>query len=128
MAQISNFQPSTSDVGLLLSPRNGDKYQYGSRGVPPFPGVFKYAYLKGKVNKRVDNCLVNLLKYVRDKYVDRLIKLTKGKNNHRQHLINDRHKRSLSLPTDKITETNDSTWDVLSEDNEISHNISHVKR
>ena len=45
--------------------------------VEAFHHVFKYAYLKGKVNKRVDNCLVNLLKFVRDKYFERLIKLTK---------------------------------------------------
>lgn len=47
--------------------------------VEAFHRVFKYSYLKGKVNKRVDNCLMNLLKYVRDKYFERMIKLTKGK-------------------------------------------------
>ena len=41
--------------------------------------VFKRLYLGGKVNKRVDRCLVNLTKYVWDKGFDRLIRLTKGK-------------------------------------------------
>ena len=32
-----------------------------------FHRVFKYKYLKGKVKKRVDKCLVNLIKFSRDK-------------------------------------------------------------
>ena len=40
--------------------------------------VFKYKYLKGIVNRRVDKCLVNLLKFSRDKVSERISKLTKG--------------------------------------------------
>ena len=54
--------------------------------------------LKGKVNKRLDNCIFNLLKYVRDKTFDRLIKEAKGKSTYRVNMIHDRHLRSLSLP------------------------------
>ena len=43
-----------------------------------FHRAFKYNYLKGKTNKRNDSCLVNLLKYVRDKSFSRFIKLTRG--------------------------------------------------
>ena len=56
--------------------------------------------LKGKVNKRLDNCIFNLLKYVRDKTFDRLIKEAKGKSTDRVNMIHDRHLRSLSLPVE----------------------------
>ena len=62
--------------------------------VEAFHRVFKYNYLKGKYNKRVDNCLVNLMKYTRDKLFERLIKLTKGKSTSKLKLIQDRHNRS----------------------------------
>ena len=44
-----------------------------------FHRVLKYVYLKGTVNKRMDNCIHTLLKYSRDKAFDRLAKLEKGK-------------------------------------------------
>ena len=37
-----------------------------SVSVEAFHGIFKYGYLKGKVNKRLDNCTLNLLIYVQD--------------------------------------------------------------
>ena len=66
--------------------------------VEAFHRVFKRLYLKGKVNKRVDNCLVNLMKYSRDMGFDRLIKMTKGKLTYRAHMISERHVQSLHLP------------------------------
>ena len=35
-----------------------------------FLRVFKYKYLKGKLNKRVDKCFLNLIKFNRDKIFD----------------------------------------------------------
>ena len=63
--------------------------------VEAFHRVFKYGYLKGKVNKRLDNCILNLLRYFRDKTFDRLIKVTKGKSTNRVNMIHDRHLQSL---------------------------------
>ena len=62
--------------------------------VEAFHQVFKYNYLKGKVNKRVDNCLNSLLQYMRDKAFDRAIKFTKGRSAHKMKLIEDRHNKS----------------------------------
>lgn len=56
-----------------------------------FHRVFKRNYLKGKVNKRVDKCLVNLIQFVRDKAFDRMIKITKGKLTYRLNNIHKRH-------------------------------------
>ena len=84
--------------------------------VEAFHRVFKYCYLKGKVNKRVDNCLVNLQKYTRDKTFERVIKLTKGKSTHRLKLIHDRHNKSKALTMDNIERVDDSKWRVNSTD------------
>ena len=63
--------------------------------VEAFHRVLKYGYLKGKVNKRLDNCILNLLRYFRDKTFDRLIKVTKGKSTNRVNMIHGRPLRSL---------------------------------
>ena len=44
---------------------------------------------KTRQNKRVDNCLLNLLKFVRDKYFESHMKLTKGKCNYKMRMIQD---------------------------------------
>ena len=50
--------------------------------VEAFHKVFKYQYSKGKTNKRLDNCQLNLFKYVRDDTFHCLIKLTMKKLQH----------------------------------------------
>ena len=55
--------------------------------VKAFHRVFKYQYLKGKYNKRVDKCLL-ALRYDRDKPFGRIIKLAIGKTTHKIHTIN----------------------------------------
>ena len=50
-------------------------------GCRRIPSGNEYCYLKGKVNKRVDNCLIALLDYIRDKSFDRLKKNDKGRIN-----------------------------------------------
>ena len=62
-----------------------------------FHKVFKYHYLKGKYNKRVDTCLVNRIKFNRDKTYECLIKLTKGKSTQRMKMMNERHRPSVEM-------------------------------
>ena len=92
--------------------------------VEAFHRVFKYNYLKGKVNKRVDSCLINLLRYIRDKCFDRVIKLTKGKSTHKSKLIQVRHNHSKELSTGNIQEDADGRWKITSAtNNDISYTI-----
>ncbi len=92
--------------------------------VEAFHRAFKYGYLKGKINKRVDSCLINLLKYIRDKSFDRVVKLTKGKSTHKIKLIKDRHNKSKSLPVTLIKEDSDTRWLVESGTNdEITYTV-----
>ncbi|GFS54819.1 MULE domain-containing protein [Nephila pilipes] len=75
--------------------------------------ALKYIYLKGRNAKWLDKTINALMRFIRDKLVDRLIVTNKGKltsklKNHRQ-----RHKTSLSLSTAMITE-NESGYIVPS--------------
>ena len=88
-----------------------------------FHRVFKYKYLKGKSNKRVDKCLLNLIKYNRDKTFDRLIKLTKGKMTQKISTIQRRHRNSLTLSFESITKAAES-WLVKAEDGKRSYGIA----
>jgi len=94
--------------------------------VEAFHKVFKYQYLKGKTNKRLDNCLLNLLKYVRDKTFDRLIKLTKGKGTARINTIQERHLRSLTLSTGSVEAEGLKTWTVLGGNGRSSYKMSKL--
>lgn len=92
--------------------------------VEAFHRVFKYNYLKGKVNKRVDKCVVNLLKYVRDKYFERVIKLTKGKSCHKQRLIQDRHNKSRAMTTEAVEVLDNFRWKVRGQDGGNIYTVS----
>ena len=81
--------------------------------VEAFHRVFKYSYLKGKQNKRLDNVLLKLIKYNRDSVFHRLIKLTKGKNTHKTNVIYKRHKTSESL-TNEIKKIANNEWQIVS--------------
>ena len=73
--------------------------------------VFKYKYSKGKVNRRVDKCLVNLLKFSRDKVFERISKLTKGKNSAKLKRVHWSHLESMSVPFTKVLKQQyESSW------------------
>ena len=95
--------------------------------VEAFHRIFKYNYLKGKYNKRVDNCLVNLKKYTRDKLFERLIKLTKGKSTTKLKLIQDRHNRSKVLLFDNVQTIDDLKWLVKSETGSDTYMVSKMQ-
>lgn len=77
------------------------------------------------MNKRVDVCLLNLLKFARDQCFARMIQLTKGKANYRVKNIQERHRRSLGLPLENVVPANENAWNVESSDGK---NIYEVQR
>ena len=79
------------------------------------------SYLKGKTNKRLDNCLLDLLKYVRYKTFHCLIKLTKGKVTTPINIIQERHLHSLTLSTGSVKAEGPNTWTVFGEDGRSSY-------
>ena len=82
--------------------------------VEAFHQVFKRLYLGGKYNKCMDTCLVNLIRFIRDKGFDRLIKLTKGKQTYCISNITERHHRSPGMPLQSV-QPKEGKWGVLSE-------------
>ena len=91
-----------------------------------FHRVFKRLYLKGKVNKRVDSCLVNLLKFARDQCFGRVIQLTKGKANYRITEIEERHRRSQSLPLANVEMSSEKVWNVTSLDEKNVYEVQRI--
>jgi len=79
-----------------------------------FHRVFKYNYLRGKQNKRVDKCLVNLLKHSRDKTFERVIKLTKGKVTRCMKMVKERYQSSLLLNFADVEQGNEGEWKIKS--------------
>ena len=95
--------------------------------VEAFHRVFKYQYLKGKYNKRVDKCLLALLKYDRDKSFDIIIKLAKGKPTHKIRVTHDRHERSLNLSFGSLSKVDEQHWTVNSETGDkVVHHIQKL--
>ena len=88
-----------------------------------FHHVFKYTYLKGKANKRVDKCLVNLIKLNRDKTFERIKKLTKGKLTQKLSMIQARHRNSLNLDFGSVTQSEDNSWICKSEDGNRNYTV-----
>lgn len=91
--------------------------------VEAFHRVLKYLYLKGKVNKRMDNCVHALLKLSRDKGFERLTKLEKGKISTKISMIMKRHKKSLTIPKHYITEEDSIQWKVKSSDGQHEYTV-----
>ena len=96
--------------------------------VEAFHRVFKYKYMKGKVNKRLDSCLFHLIRFIRDQSFERIIKLTKGKSSKRIALIHDRHRRSLDLPFTAVEKngTNSHSWLVQSSDGQDKYPVNQL--
>lgn len=76
--------------------------------------ILKHIYLDGKTVKRLDKGLHALLKLIRDKSVQRIIKLTKGSSS--SH-ISDIHRRHRSALTSKfnVKEDENKSWTMENE-------------
>ena len=80
--------------------------------VEAFFRVFKYNYLNGKRNKRVDRCLLQLVKFARDMAFKRAVKFLKDKDSYRLTEIKKRHQKSLELPLTNVTVVSENAWNV----------------
>ena len=96
--------------------------------VEAFHRVFKYNYLNGKHNKRVDACLLQLVKFARDLAFKQAIKLLKRKDCYRLKEIKKRHGRSLEMSLEGITEIDENAWNVKSENSDSTYRVSCVSK
>jgi len=58
--------------------------------------TIKYHYLNGFKVQRLDKCIMVLRRFTRDKKVERMVKLTKGKSTSRINGIKKRHNRNMT--------------------------------
>ena len=65
--------------------------------------------MNGKANKRVDKCLVNLIKFNRDKTFERIKKLTKGKLTQKLSMNQARHRNNLNLDFGSVTQSEENS-------------------
>ena len=90
--------------------------------VRAFHRVFKYNYLMGKSNRRVDNCLIGLMQYSSDKAFERVTKLTKGKSSSKTRVICECHNKSKGLSIDAVSEDGELRWKIANTDG-ISYTV-----
>ena len=91
-----------------------------------FHRVFKYKYLKGKLNKRVDKCLLNMIKFNRDKIFERFSKLTKEKYISRMRYIKESYEASKQMTFSNIEVINKKNLQVKSEEGVKLYDVSKV--
>lgn len=90
--------------------------------------TFKYSYLKGKKNKRLDRCITELIKFTRDNVFKRLHKLSKNKCSLKEDCIVRSHLKGTQINKSQITFTSTSSWLVQSsKDNEVSYRVLKTK-
>ena len=84
--------------------------------VESFHRILKYVYMKGCINKRIDNLIHILIKVSRDKAFERLSKMEKGKISDRLSTIRKRHWASVKLSLELVTKRKYTEWSVKSVD------------
>jgi len=75
--------------------------------------TLKHIYLEGKKVKRLDKSIHALLKFLRDKSIDRLIVLHKGKLTSKIKELRKRHKNSLEMLTNNVLKNGEDCWNVV---------------
>ena len=106
-------------MGYLLSDNiNTNMY------VESFYQTLKYVYMKGRINKRIDNLIHVLIKISRDKMFQWLSKLEKGKISGRLSAIRKRHLASTNLSVQLVTQKSDMEWSVQSNDQKQDYTVT----
>jgi len=90
--------------------------------------TLKHIYLQGKKVKRLDKSLHALMKYTRDKSIDRLIVLHKGKICSKVKELRKRDKTSLLMSLEMVLENVDhNNWNVLSGKTSEMYEVNNLK-
>ena len=86
-----------------------------------FHRVLEHVYMKGNINKRLDSVIHLIMKYARDKALDRIMKAEKGKSTRRTNIINKKHQESLKLLTSNVCMKDDDSWKVKYSSTDIAY-------
>ncbi|XP_064475703.1 uncharacterized protein LOC135389598 [Ornithodoros turicata] len=87
--------------------------------------VLKYCYLQGKHNKRVDRLISALLRLMKNKLFDRLIKFSKNVPGAQVKEIVKRHEAGVHIPQEHICNVGTYQWSVKSQSSEgVSYTVT----
>ena len=75
--------------------------------------VIKYFYLNRKTVKRLDKGLAQVLNYIRDKSVERIIRLTKGENTKQTRQTSRSHKKALKEVNRYMIVDKSTHWEMV---------------
>lgn len=90
--------------------------------------TLKHIYLQGKKVKRLDKSLHALMRYTRDKSIDRLIVLHKGKISSKLKELRKRHKTSILMSLEMVLKNVDGkSWNVLSGKTNEMYEVNQLK-
>ena len=92
-----------------------------------FCRVFKYKYLKGKPNKRVDKYLLDLIKFNKEKIFERFSKLAKGKYSSRMRYNKESHEASKRMLFNNVEVINEKNFNNKSQEGAKLYDVSEVK-
>ncbi|KAE9530123.1 hypothetical protein AGLY_011585 [Aphis glycines] len=89
--------------------------------------TLKHIYLEGKKVKRLDKSLYALLKFLRDKSIDRLIVLHKGKITSKIKELRKRHKNSLKMSINNALKDGEGYWNVMASGLNDMYTVNKLK-
>lgn len=89
--------------------------------------TIKYLYLKGKHNKRLDKAIEAIFRFVRDKVIDQLITIEKGKITSKVQALRKRHAASFDLNIDTVIES-DGGWVLQSSSSFELYRVEETKQ
>ncbi|ERL95685.1 hypothetical protein D910_00115, partial [Dendroctonus ponderosae] len=83
--------------------------------------TIKYFYLDRKTVKRLDKGLNAVLKYVRDKSVERIIRLVKSEHTKQTRLLCQNHQKALKTRNEYVLSKNRTNWIIFKNGNSSSY-------
>lgn len=90
--------------------------------------IFKYYYLKGKTNKRLDKCIDELMRFIRDKTFSRFIKLAKNIPSFKEDLIRRSHVKAKEMDFSQVSKCSLTSWVVPSSSKcDVSYEVTKVR-
>lgn len=89
--------------------------------------TLKHIYLQGKKVKRLDKSLHALMKFIRDKSIDRLVVLHKGKITSKIKELRKRHRYSLIMSHNMVIKDTEDSWNIMSEKSNEMYTVNKLK-
>ena len=84
--------------------------------------------MKGKLNKIVDKCLLNLIKFNKDKIFERFPKLVKRKYSFRMRYIEENHEASKRMSFNNVEVINETNFKVKSKEGVELYDVNKINK